>query len=74
MHEIQNTTTEQLTKMIAMTGREFGIRKSSYKKLLHAGQITKEEFTKINNTMDGVYFLLKELYSNSNSSKNLQVY
>ena len=74
MHEIQNTTTGQLRKMITTTGKEFGVRKSSYKKLLESGQIGIKEYSLIIATMDGVYDLLKELYSSANTEKNLQVY
>ena len=38
------TNKKELFKMLQSAGREFGIRKASYSKLLKAGEITEEYF------------------------------
>lgn len=74
MHEIQNTSTGQLVKMISTAGQEFGIRKSSYKKKLQNEEISEEQYKQVCATMDGIYFMLKELYQHASANKNLQVW
>lgn len=66
------TNKKELFKMLQSAGREFGIRKASYSKLLKAGEITEEYFKEMLSTMRRTYAFLKACYENA-SEKGISI-